>query len=462
MSHDTTDKHNSHAWAVLDGDTPLFHTPGSYPPEYRRDTALEALWRAKRTTMPIQLLQGDCREMLKTLPSQSVQCVVTSPPYWGLRKYTDDPREIGNEPTPADYVQGLVAVFSEVWRVLRDDGTLWLNLGDAYANDTKWGGKTSGKHAGGLQGTTYIGRNRTQTGLPSKSLIGLPWRVAFALQDAGWILRSDIIWAKPNCMPESVTDRPTRSHEYLFLFAKNQAYYYDALAIAEPVKQSSIDRINQPTFDEQTGGPKDYGTTGVNTSRSMRKTLENFKKKQAGHGRRHEGFNERYDFNNPAPTRNKRTVWTIATTPYAGAHFATMPEALIEPCILAGSSAQACETCGAAWGRVVEREAGMVNLEEAARQQHRSAGAQTGGIAKVTLGVTEHVTRRDLGFVPRCTCTVNTGSAASIVLDPFGGSGTVARVANRFQRNAILIDLNQAYIELQEKRTDGVQVELFV
>lgn len=352
----------------------------------------------------ITLLHGDAREMLTTLEAESVQTVVTSPPYWGLRRYSDDPCEIGNEATPAEYVQGLVSVFSEVWRVLRDDGTLWLNLGDAYANDTKWGGKTSGKHAGGLQGTTYIGRNRTQTGLPSKSLFGLPWRVAFALQDAGWILRSDIIWAKPNCMPESVTDRPTRAHEYLFLFAKQARYYYDAAAIAEPVKQSSIDRINQPTFDEQTGGPKDYGATGVNTSRSMRKTLENFAKRGKGGKNAFRGQGAHRDGENgPANregrdmqdvgtglTRNKRTVWEIATKPYSEAHFATMPEALIEPCILAGSK------------------------------------------------------------------------AGDTVLDPFGGSGTVARVAERFQRNATLIDLNQAYIELQERRTDGVQVELFV
>jgi DNA modification methylase len=340
----------------------------------------------------ITLLQGDACQTLRTLPDQSVQCVVTSPPYWGLRKYSDDPREIGNEPTPAAYVAALLAVFTEVWRVLRNDGTLWLNLGDSYGRGdrVKWAGDaTRGTNAHKV--VTDAGGYGTPTAiLPAKNLLGMPWRVAFALQDAGWILRSDIIWSKPNAMPESVTDRPTRAHEYMFLFAKQARYFYDAAAIAEPVKQSSIDRINQPTFDAQTGGPKDYGTTGVNTSRSMRKTLENFKKKQAGHGRRHEGFNERYDFNNPAPTRNKRTVWEIATRPYSAAHFATMPEALIEPCVLAGSR------------------------------------------------------------------------VGDTVLDPFGGSGTVAKVAERFQRSAILIELNQAYIDLQEQRTDKVQVEMFV
>lgn len=189
----------------------------------------------------IELLQGDCREVLPTIPERSVQAVITSPPYWGLRKYSDDEREIGNESTPAEYVRALVTVFSEVWRLLKDDGTLWLNLGDAYANDTKWGGQTSGKHASGLQGTQYIGRNRTQTGLPSKSLIGLPWRVAFALQDVGWVLRSDIIWHKPSVMPENVNDRPTRDHEYLFLFSKQPHYYYNAAAIAEPCRSGPSD-----------------------------------------------------------------------------------------------------------------------------------------------------------------------------------------------------------------------------
>jgi len=141
----------------------------------------------------ITSLHGDCLELLPTLPPASVQCIVTSPPYFGLRRYSDDPREIGNEPTPAEYVDHLVSVFTAAWRVLADDGTLWLNLGDTYAHDTKWGGRTSGKHAAGLQGTQCIGRNRHVTGLPSKSLIGIPWRVAFALQDAGWVLRNDII-----------------------------------------------------------------------------------------------------------------------------------------------------------------------------------------------------------------------------------------------------------------------------
>jgi DNA modification methylase len=335
--------------------------------------------------MTIQTLHGDCRELLETLEAESVQTIVTSPPYWRMRRYTDDPREIGQENTPAAYVAALTDVFARCWRVLRNDGTLWLNLGDGYANDGKWGGSTGGKHAGGIHGALGPGRTKVTTGLPPKSLIGMPWRVAFALQDAGWILRTEIVWEKPNAMPESVTDRPTRSHEYVFLFAKSPRYFYDAAAISEPIKQSSIDRISQPNFANQTGGPKDYGPT---SNRSMRKTLENFAKKQDGHGRRHEGFNDRYDFNNPNPTRNARTVWSIPTTGLADEHYAPMPQELAERCIRAGST------------------------------------------------------------------------AGDTVLDPFGGSGTTARAALALQRKAVLIDLG--YQDMQARRTDGVQVELFV
>lgn len=387
----------------------------------------------------ITLLQGDCRDVLQALPAQSVQCVVTSPPYYGLRKYSDDPREIGQEATPALYVSALVEVFRQVKRVLRDDGVVWLNLGDSYVTTTRGSGGHNPKQDSN-RGSWFQDRRAPAIpeGLKEKDLMGIPWRVAFALQDDGWYLRSDIIWNKPNCMPESVTDRPTHAHEYVFLLTKSARYFYDAAAIAEPVTQSSIDRAQ-------------YGWHGqVVDDRKLRSSPEHTDK-----------LGER--FVKADGTRNKRTVWTIATQPYSGAHYATMPEALIEPCILAGSAAQACETCGAAWGRVVERECEVVNIDEGQRQATRSSGAQTGGTAKVTLGVTEHVKRRDLGFAPRCACTTNTGSAASVVLDPFGGSGTVGKVALRYQRSAVLIELNQAYIDDHiETRTDGLQVEMFV
>jgi len=213
--------------------------------------------------MDYEILQGDALEELRNLPDGGARCCVTSPPYWGLRDYRTD-GQLGLERTPEEYVSRLVEVFREVRRVLADDGTLWLNLGDSYAanrtyqvSPTKWSKLEQGQSA------------VVPPGLKPKDLVGIPWRVAFALQADGWYLRSDIIWAKPNPMPESVTDRPTKAHEYLFLLSKRERYYYDAEAIAE--------------------------------------------------------------------RRNKRTVWTITTQPFPDAHFAVMPQALVEPCILAGS-----------------------------------------------------------------------------------------------------------------------------
>ena len=311
----------------------------------------------------VTLYHGDARDIVPQLPPRSVQCIVTSPPYFGLRRYSNDEREIGGEPTPAEYVAHLVEVFDAAWDVLTDDGTLWLNLGDSYANDTKWGGRTSGKHAAGLQGSNYIGRNRRNTGLPSKSLIGIPWRVAFALQDAGWVLRNEIIWHKPSVMPESVTDRLTRDHETMFLFTKQPHYYFDAAAIAEPAKRVG-----------------DTQTFGGNKGRQYIPTVDdpNFRNGTEQYGRTV----------TVGATRNRRTVWRIAAQPLRDEHFAPFPEALVEPCILAGSR------------------------------------------------------------------------PGDTVLDMFAGSGTTMRVAERFGRNSIGIDLSQTYLKIQERRTNGVQMHM--
>lgn len=397
----------------------------------------------------IELLQGDCIDVLPTIAAGSVQCAVTSPPYYGLRAYSDDPREIGRESTPdcmawarrevscgACYVCALRAVFAQLWRVLRDDGTAWLNLGDSMAGS--WGnyGSRDGKQRGertsaewvrpaydGDRGFTGKPGTARVPGIKDKNLLMIPARVALALQADGWIVRSDVIWSKPNCMPESVTDRPTRAHEYVFLLAKQARYYYDATAIAEAATHTGGGTIATPDKAARAGITSNG--TGATTLRGKECT-----------------------------TRNRRTVWSIATQPFSGAHFATMPEALIEPCILAGSSAQACEHCGAAWGRVVERESITQRPRGTEPSQSRAIGqSQQAGV---------YVNVTDLGFAPRCACPDNTGSARSTVLDPFAGSGTVLRVAQRFQRNAIGIDLNAAYIDLQEKRTDGAQIEMFV
>jgi DNA modification methylase len=256
--------------------------------------------------LTIRVLQGDCRDVLKTLPTESVHCVVTSPPYWGLRDYGSE-GQIGLEGSPEAFVNELVTVFGQVRRVLRADGTVWLNLGDSYASTG------SGKQGNGQMASRSVAGARIApptSGLLPKNLVGIPWRVAFALQMEGWYLRQDIIWHKPNPMPESVTDRCTKSHEYIFLLAKSERYYYDAAAIAEPA-----------IYAGETGcvsGPK-------NAARA------------AAAGRAPSG-NERADAGRipVGDTRNRRSVWTVTTKAYNEAHFATFPPDLIEPCILAG------------------------------------------------------------------------------------------------------------------------------
>jgi len=255
------------------------------------------------------LYVGDALEVLRTLPDESVQCCVTSPPYWGLRDYGVE-GQLGLEHTPQEYVEKLVAMLREVLRVLRDDGTLWLVLGDSYATG---GGAVGRCLGGGEQGERFLRQGHTNTqpnrmplpGLKPKDLVGIPWRVAFALQADGWYLRSDIIWSKPNPMPESVTDRPTKAHEYVFLFSKSQRYFYDADAVAE-----------ETAMDDKRGKQRiGYKGRGADKSRNDGEA----------------------DFFGQGATRNARTVWDIATRPYSGAHFATMPSELASRCIKAGS-----------------------------------------------------------------------------------------------------------------------------
>lgn len=271
------------------------------------------------------ILTGDCLELMRGMTAGSVQTCVTSPPYFGLRDYGHD-GQIGLEQTPGEFVAKLVEVFREVRRVLRDDGTLWLNLGDSYANDGKWGGSSGGKHASGLHGATCIGRGKVSTGLKPKDLVGIPWRVAFALQDDGWFLRQDIIWAKPNPMPESVTDRCTKAHEYLFLLSKSQRYYFDAGAIREQA-------AHDPGAGRNRWDRSDYSIPGQTPQK--RRSRAAVPPRHAACGSTQDGL----DAAGRDGARNKRSVWTVATRPFRDAHFATFPEQLIEPCILAGAPA---------------------------------------------------------------------------------------------------------------------------
>ena len=382
------------------------------------------------------ILQGDVLEQLATLADESVHCVVTSPPYWGLRDYGID-GQLGVEKTPEEYIEKMVMVFREIWRVLRKDGTLWLNMGDSYAANRTYQ-VTDGKHidVGNTKGSSV------PLGFKPKDLIGMPWRLALALQADSWWLRSDVIeevelycpcgcgyvlqeriwrygqdraivWKKPNPMPEAVTDRPTSSHEYIFLLAKAARYFYDQEAIREP----HISTDQKP--------------------RSTRKTGEEscFKRQDIG----------REFFGNSAG-RNMRDVWTIATQPYLDAHFATFPEKLVQRCILAGTSAKGCcPECGAPWVRVVEKPKSgswhdhSENLTSGARQS-------TGGPKN------NYETGKTTGWRPSCECDAGDPVPAT-VLDPFLGSGTTGKVAQDEGRDWIGIELNADYCKLAEKRT---------
>lgn len=272
---------------------------------------------------------------LKQLDAGSVNCCVTSPPYYGLRDYGVD-GQIGLEPTPEEYISRLVGVFHEVWRVLRDDGTLWVNIGDSYAG-SNMGAANYPDKAGEKQTTNKGSMSATgRTGLrfdgmKPKDLMGIPWMLAFALREDGWYLRQDIIWEKPNPMPESVRDRCTKSHEYIFLLSKSPHYYFDAEAIAEPVAESTVERLGQ-NVDAQTGTSRAVGKTNGPMKacapryggKKYTEDPESFYRTKSGNA---------YEYR---PKRNKRDVWKVSTRPFKEAHFATFPPQLIKPCILAG------------------------------------------------------------------------------------------------------------------------------
>lgn len=274
-----------------------------------------------------KLCHGDCLNTLKQMPAESIDCVVTSPPYWSLRDYSTT-GQIGLEPTIQEYIDVITEIFSEVKRVLKNDGTLWLNMGDSYAGGGRGGNSAIHNHEHSTKGICGV----VPTGLKPKDLIGMPWRIAFALQADGWYLRSDIIWHKPNPMPESVTDRPTKSHEYIFLMSKSSKYFYDAEAIMEPVSKNTHLRISQ-NVAAQIGS--DRAHAGGKTNGNMKAVIRTPKQQEPG-----KGIKNNDSFNNatclPVIERNKRTVWTIPTQGFSEAHFATFPVNLIYPCIKAG------------------------------------------------------------------------------------------------------------------------------
>jgi site-specific DNA-methyltransferase (adenine-specific) len=349
------------------------------------------------------LLHGDCLEVMPTLPAGSVHCVVTSPPYWNLRDYGAD-GQLGLEETPEAYVATMVEAFRQVWRVLRDDGTVFLNLGDSM--------------------------------LPNKSEAMIPHRVAMALMEDGWICRSTIIWHKPNPMPESVTDRPTKAHEYIFLLTKAARYFYDAEAVRE---KSAGQTGSAANFKRDTKEDLVPGQAHVQHRLNRKPTLDN-------------------------GVRNRRSVWTVATQPLALAHFATFPPKLIEPCILAGTSQKGCcPTCGAPWERVVEvvgklpkQKWGKIKTEtgDAYSVGPMDRGGhgqyQTGGIV-----TGEYLDKRTTGWQRTCTCNA-IAPVPCTVLDPFSGAGTTGVVAGTHGRNYIGIELNLDYLAMSDARIGEV------
>ena len=345
---------------------------------------------------------GDC----------SVDCCVTSPPYYGLRDY-GVAGQLGLEPTPEEYVAEMVTVFREVRRVLRDSGTLWLNLGDSYAQAGGRGeqGATS-QRAGrsNVRAQERSASSKPPAGYKPKDLLMIPARVALALQADGWYLRSEIIWHKPNPMPESVTDRPTSAHEKVFLLTKSPAYFYDAEAIKE-------DGVTPAGTKGAKGSAERFNTPGVNSRPPEYKIYDG--------------------------KRNARNVWTITTKPFKGAHFATMPPDLAERCILAGTSERgACPACGSPWVRQVERTAMVINRSERTHElgRTRASGTMVSPASSVTIG-----------WAPSCECAP-AAPVPHIVLDPFGGAGTTGMVAERLGRDSIAIELNPEYAAMAEAR----------
>ena len=386
------------------------------------------------------ILHGDALEMLATLEPDSVQYVVTSPPYWGLRDY-GVPGQLGLESTPEEYLERMVAVFEQVRRVLRPDGVLWLNYGDCYAGGGH-GGHIDNKAAAGVLGPRY----NDAPGLKPKDLVGMPWMVAFALRAAGWWLRCDIIWHKPNPMPESVTDRPTKSHEYVFLLTKSARYYYDADAVRET--QPSADP-NHPAYRPSVMP----GTGGVNMGTGKRKPslLTEAAPKRMALARKE--LDPR--------GRNLRSVWTIATQAFSEAHFATYPEELAAKCILAGTSEYgACAACGKPWERVVEKNGADHSGETDSRYPDGSTANRLARLRQAARAAGEEYasSSRTMGWRPTCSCGGDE-TRPCVVLDPFTGSGTTGLVAYRYGREFIGCELNAEYIEMAERRMAAAKAQ---
>jgi len=383
----------------------------------------------------VSIYQGNCLEVMATLPADSVQCVVTSPPYWGLRKY-DGEQVIkewgcayGLEPTIELYVAHTVEILQAIKRVLRPDGICWFNLGDSYAGSQKGIGQ-DGKAYGGKKQQTCVG----SIGLPvqewgnlkPKDLCLIPFRVALAAQSDGWYIRSVIIWSKPNPMPESVKDRPTESHEYILMMTKSSKYYFDMEAVREPYQLSYLPRMEYPRYSEfSKGNSGEYAVVNP-------------------------------EYNNTGG-RNIRSVWEITTQPFSDAHFATFPEEIPRKCILASTSEKGCcSKCGKPWVRIIQNgltahDGQTGSTYEKGTTANRLALLRQAARARGQEYSNESIT---LGWQPQCSC--NAEVVPCTVLDPFGGSGTTSKVAKELNRKSIYIDVSEKYCAMARKRIETV------
>jgi len=365
------------------------------------------------------LIQADARRC--PLADKSVQMVCTSPPYYSLRDYGVH-GQIGLESSVAEYLQTMVQVFREVRRVLRDDGTVWCNMGDSYSQSQMGRNRNGCGNIPAPCREFVADPGRGFCGIAPKNLLGIPWRLAFALQDDGWILRSDIIWSKPNPMPESVTDRPTKSHEYVFLLAKRERYFYDAEAVREKAEYgyrcTTGGKTSEKWGRQQVASPVDSRNPSAVTTYGS----------------------------DPSAGRNLRSVWTITPRAFTGAHFATFPSELVERCVKAGTSERGqCPKCGKAWERQLER------TFVGSYHDHKLDGIAYGLRQNGKGPATKYERPRDLGWRPGCTCPPHE-PVPQVVFDPFGGAGTVPLVASNLGRRGVMTELNPAYIALARRR----------
>ena len=393
------------------------------------------IWRPQKN----EIYNMESLAYLRQCESNSVHCIITSPPYWGMRKYLpdghpDQHNEIGLENNIDEFIKKLVLVFREARRVLHPTGTLWMNMGDCYASSAN-GRKARDTNQYSFDDRKFQDKpfSTVGHGLKPKDLVGQPWRLALALQADGWYLRNDIIWEKPNIRPESASDRLTKSHEYIFMMAKSTKYYHDWVAIAEPVKEVSIARASRAVGTKH----KNINIPGQ-TPHSMHKARDKGETYQT------------------PDIKRKRTVWRVTNSGFKGAHFATFPVKLVNDMILAGCPISVCPECLSPWIRITETKTNpqkSVSLSRgvkgASGQKPSDKGTNFDGTPRATINI------KTIGWGATCECGEH--PIPGTVLDMFMGSGTTAVAAHNLGRDYQGCDLNQEYVEMSQERLSQPQ-----